>query len=214
MSKIFRDLNKKSLAILGGSKISTKIGLIENLCDKFDKILIGGAMANTFLAGAGYQIGDSLNEKNMEKEAQNLLKKYSNKIIIPEDVIVSNSTDESNPKTLDINSIPNNEKIFDIGPKTRKLYFNEITKTEILLWNGPLGYFEKKPFDNGTNHVASAVKSMNAKKFFSVAGGGDTISALKNSELIDYFSFISTGGGSFLELLRGKSLPGIEILNN
>ena len=214
LSKIFRDLNKKSIAILGGSKVSTKIGLIENLCNKFDKILIGGAMANTFLAGSGHQIGDSLNEKNMEKEAQNLLKKFNNKIIIPEDVIVSNSVDESYPKTLDVKSVPNNEKIYDIGPKTRKLFFNEISKSEILLWNGPLGFFEKRPFDNGTNHVASAVKSMSSKRFFSVAGGGDTISALKNSEFIDYFSFISTGGGSFLELLKGKNLPGIEILNN
>lgn len=102
----------------------------------------------------------------------------------------------------------------DIGPKTRKNFYNLISKSEILLWNGPLGYFEKIPFDNGSNYVASIVKVMHSKKFFSVAGGGDTISCIKNSGFYEFFSFISTGGGAFLELIEGKNLPGIEILNN
>lgn len=215
LSKIFRDSNRKTVAVLGGSKISSKLNIINNLAKKFDKILIGGAMANTFLSAKGIDIGSSMNEIQLENEAKQILQDFSHKIIIPEDVIVTNSEEPNTDTTMNVESLDGPENVIvDIGPKTRKSFFNHILKSEILLWNGPLGFFEKKPFDNGSNYVASVVKVMHSKKFFSVAGGGDTISCIKNSSYYDFFSFISTGGGAFLELIEGKNLPGIEILNN
>ena len=202
-----------SIAVLGGAKISTKIGIIENLTNMFDKVLIGGAMANTFLASQGIKIGKSFNEPKMQQKALGIYKKFKGKIILPEDVIVSDSLDSDNNMSVDVENIKETEIIYDIGPKTRKRFYNEIVKSKKLLWNGPLGFFERKPYDNGTNYVSSVVKSQNSKNFFSVAGGGDTISALKNSKNINYFSFISTGGGAFLEFIEGKNLPGVEILN-
>ena len=215
LSKIFRDSNRKTVAVLGGSKISTKLNLIDNLAKKFDKILIGGAMANTFLSSQGIDVGNSLKEPKLEQEAKQLLNEFKEKIIIPDDVIVVNSDKPDSNLTINVDSLSGSENvIMDIGPKTRKNFYNLISKSEILLWNGPLGYFEKIPFDNGSNYVASIVKVMHSKKFFSVAGGGDTISCIKNSGFYEFFSFISTGGGAFLELIEGKNLPGIEILNN
>ena len=203
-----------SIAVLGGSKISTKIEIIENLSKKFNKLLIGGAMANTFLSAEGYKIGKSLNEPDMISKAKLILKKFKDKIIIPQDVIVVTSEENEQNEAVDVKNISENHIIYDIGPKTRKDFYNQILKHEKLLWNGPLGFFEKKPFDNGTNYVSSIVKNHRNKSFFSIAGGGDTISAMKNSGNMEYFSFISTAGGAFLEFIEGKSLPGIEILNN
>ena len=215
LSKIFRDSNRKTIAVLGGSKVSTKLNLINNLAKKFDQILIGGAMANTFLASQGIDVGNSLKEPKLEQEAKQILNNFKERIIIPEDVIVVNPDKPNSNLTLNVDSLSGSDNvIMDIGPKTRKLFYNLIAKAEILLWNGPLGYFEKIPFDNGSNYVASVVKIMHSKKFFSVAGGGDTISCIKNSGFYEFFSFISTGGGAFLELIEGKILPGIEILNN
>ena len=215
LNYITKNLQKaSSVAVLGGSKISTKIKLVENLSERFNKILIGGAMANTFLSAQGYEIGKSFNEPDMIMQAKSILKKNEEKIIIPQDVIVVNSAEDTFNLAIDIKNINENHIIYDIGPKTRKEYYNLILKHEKLLWNGPLGFFEKKPFDNGTNYVSSIVKSHRNKSFFSVAGGGDTISALKKTGNIEYFSFISTAGGAFLEFVEGKRLPGIEILNN
>lgn len=214
MSKIFASLQANATAILGGSKISTKIGLIENLTKKFEKILIGGAMSNTLIQSLGYEIGKSLTENSYLKQSKEIMTNFKNKIVIPDDVICVSSLDSDDGITRDIKSISKNDIIVDIGPKTRKRFYNEVINSEIILWNGPLGIFEKKPFDNGTNYVASAIKFKNKKKFFSVAGGGDTISALKNSDFYDEFSYVSTGGGAFLEFIEGKKLPGIEILNN
>ena len=214
LNMITKNLSQShSIAILGGAKISTKVAIIESLIKKFNKVLIGGAMANTFIASQGIKIGKSFNEPKMQEKAYAIIKKYNDKIVLPEDAIVSDSENSENYRSVDITRIKDTEIIYDIGPKTRKRFFNEIIKCEKLLWNGPLGFFEKKPFDNGTNYVASIIKSQNSKKFFSAAGGGDTISALKQSSYIGYFSFISTGGGAFLEFIEGKSLPGIEILN-
>ena len=203
----------KSIAVLGGSKISSKIGLIENLLRKFKKLLIGGAMANTFLHAKGLNIGKSFCEPKMTASAKEIIRKYNDRILLPKDVIVVDCEDSEENFSIDVNNVKNNQIIYDIGPKTRKDFYNEIVESTKLLWNGPLGFFEKKPFDNGTNFVSSSIKNLNKNKFFSVAGGGDTISSLKNAETIQYFSFISTGGGAFLEFIEGKTLPGIEILN-
>ena len=215
LNKVVREMQKEnSIAVLGGSKVSTKMKIIENLTKKFNKILIGGAMANTFLASQGINIGKSFSESRMLEKTNLIYKENKDKIILPIDCIVSRSENDESSSAVDNKNVKDDECIFDIGPKTRKIFYNEILRHEKLLWNGPLGYFERKPFDNGTNYVSSIVKKHKSDRFFSIAGGGDTISALKNSGNINNFSFISTGGGAFLEFIEGKSLPGIEILNN
>ena len=171
-------------------------------------------MANTFLASQGINIGKSFCESRMLEKTNLIYKENKDKIILPIDCIVSKSENDESSSAVNSGNIKDDEYIFDIGPKTRKIFYNEILKHEKLLWNGPLGYFERKPFDNGTNYVSSIVNKHKSDRFFSIAGGGDTISALKNSGNINNFSFISTGGGAFLEYIEGKSLPGIEILNN
>ena len=215
LNHVVKEMQKQnSIAVLGGSKISTKMKVIENLSKKFNKILIGGAMANTFLASQGINIGKSFSEFRMLEKTNIIYKQNKDKIILPIDCIVSKSENDEMSSAVDVGNIKGDDLIFDIGPKTRKIFYNEILKHEKLLWNGPLGLFEKKPFDNGTNYVSSIVNKHKSDRFFSIAGGGDTISALKNSGNINNFSFISTGGGAFLEFIEGKSLPGIEILNN
>ena len=214
LNMITRNLQDSySIAILGGSKMSSKIEIIENLLKKFKRILIGGAMANTFLAAKGINVGKSFLENRMIPKALEIIKKGGNKIILPQDVIVTDSPENLDGQNVNVNNVNNNHFIYDIGPKTRKSFFNEIIKSQKILWNGPLGFFEKKPFDNGTNYIASSIKSLANRKIFSAAGGGDTISALKNSGCFDSISFVSTGGGAFLKFIEGKSLPGIEILN-
>ena len=216
MGKLMKglEIDNNSITILGGAKISSKLNIIENLAQKFSKILIGGAMANTFLASKGINIGKSLSEFKMENDALEILNKYDSKIILPEDVILVKSIDDKENFASDVQNINSDMIIVDIGPRTRKRYYNEILKSSSVLWNGPLGLFEKPPFDNGTKYVGSAIKNFKSKRSFSAAGGGDTISCLKQTNVIDYFDFISTGGGAFLELIEGKMLPGIEILNN
>jgi phosphoglycerate kinase len=204
--------NSSTIAVFGGSKISTKLKIVEFYLNKFNKIIFGGAMANTFLKAMEIEIGCSLYEKSMIKIAKEFLEKYSNKILLPDDVIIENKkTNKIEVKPID--TINKEDSIFDIGPKTRLKFYNEIVKTDKLLWNGPLGYYEKKPFDEGTAFVVKAVKNNKNKNFFSVAGGGDTISLLKQNNVFQYFSFISTGGGAFLEFIKGDGLPGLDSLN-
>ena len=204
--------NSSTIAVFGGSKISTKLKIVEFYLNKFSKIIFGGAMANTFLKAMKNEIGCSLYEKSMIKIAKEFLERYSNKILLPDDVIVENKkTKKIEVKPID--TINKEDSIFDIGPKTRLKFYNEIVKSDKLLWNGPLGYYEKKPFDEGTAFVVKAVKNNKNKNFFSVAGGGDTISLLKQTNVFQYFSFISTGGGAFLEFIKGDGLPGLDSLN-
>ena len=204
--------NSSTIAVFGGSKISTKLKIVEFYLNKFSKIIFGGAMANTFLKAMEIEIGCSLYEKSMTKIAKEFLEKFPNKILLPDDVIIENKkTKKIEVKPID--TINKEDSIFDIGPKTRLKFYNEIVKTDKLLWNGPLGYYEKKPFDEGTAFVVKAVKNNKNKNFFSVAGGGDTISLLKQNNVFQYFSFISTGGGAFLEFIKGDGLPGLDSLN-
>ena len=204
--------NSSTIAVFGGSKISTKLKIVEFYLNKFNKIIFGGAMANTFLKAMEIEIGCSLYEKSMTKIAKEFLERFSNKILLPDDVIVENKkTKKIEVKPID--TINKEDSIFDIGPKTRLKFYNEIVKSDKLLWNGPLGYYEKKPFDEGTAFVVKAVKNNKNKNFFSVAGGGDTISLLKQNDVFQYFSFISTGGGAFLEFIKGDGLPGLDSLN-
>ena len=204
--------NSSTIAIFGGSKISTKLKIVDFYLKKFTKVIFGGAMANTFLKAKEIDVGSSLYEKSMVKVAKEFVEKFSDKILLPEDVIIEKKGIKIiEVKPLDM--ISKDDVILDIGPKTRLKFYNEIIKSEKILWNGPLGFYEKKPFDEGTGFVVKAVKNNKNKNFFSVAGGGDTISLLKQVNAFQYFSFISTGGGAFLEFIRGDGLPGLDSLN-
>ena len=205
--------NSSTIAVFGGSKISTKLKIVEFYLNKFSKIIFGGAMANTFLKAMEIEIGCSLYEKSMTKIAKEFLEKFLNKILLPDDVIIENKkTNKIEVKPID--TINKEDSIFDIGPKTRLKFYNEIVKSDKLLWNGPLGYYEKKPFDEGTAFVVKAVKNNKNKNFFSVAGGGDTISILNQSNCFKDFNFVSTGGGAFLEFVQGSNMPGLTSLND
>ncbi len=204
----------EGVAVLGGSKISTKIKLIEFYAKKFSKVLVGGAMANTVLYAKGIDIGASLHEKRMRNFCDDLIKEFKEKILLPIDAIVVDKKNKTSPNVKLIEKIAENEMIVDIGPQSRMLFYNEILKTSTLLWNGPLGLFEQKPFDEGTDYVLKAVRSNKNKNFFSVAGGGDTISILNQLNYFNDFSFVSTGGGAFLEFVQGASMPGLTSLNH
>ena len=206
--------NQDSVAIIGGAKISTKLKLIEYYAQKYSKVIIGGAMANTILKSQDHEIGYSLFEKTMLGYVTEIFKKYKKKILVPSDVIVTNKKIEKKPVVKLVNEVSKKDMIVDIGPQTRMFFFNEIIKTKILLWNGPLGMFETKPFDEGTNYVLKAIKANKNKNFFSVAGGGDTISILNQTNCFEDFSFVSTGGGAFLEFIQGANMPGLISLNN
>jgi phosphoglycerate kinase len=207
--------SETNIAVLGGSKVSTKLKIIDFYANNYSQVLIGGAMANTFLYALGNEIGSSLYEKKMVKTATDLLSIYGDKILLPKDVVVTSKKDQNLTLIKNIDEVEKDDVIMDIGPQTRMSFYNEIIKAENLLWNGPLGYFEKTPFDAGTNYVLKGVKNNKYKNFFSVAGGGDTISLLKKGGFFDCFSFVSTGGGAFLEFIeRGNSLPGLNSLNN
>jgi len=204
----------EGVAVFGGSKISTKIKLIEFYAKKFSKVLVGGAMANTIFYAKGVDIGTSLHEKRMTQFCDDLIKEFKEKILLPIDVIVTNKKFTTSPEVKLIEKIDKNDMIVDIGPQSRMLFYNEVLKTNTLLWNGPLGLFERQPFDEGTEYVLGAVRSNKNKNFFSVAGGGDTISILNKINCFNDFSFVSTGGGAFLQFVQGASMPGLTSLNH
>ena len=202
--------SSNSVAVLGGSKVSTKLHIIEFVLRKFSKVLIGGAMANTFLSAKGIKTGNSMIEKTMIKKAKEILENSDDKLILPDDVVV----DIDNKNTVkDVDKVLSKEQIFDLGPKSRMKYHDIILKSDSILWNGPLGKFEVEPFDAGTKYILGAIKTKKSKNFFSVSGGGDTISMLKKLKYFDDFSYVSTGGGAFLEFIQGSELPGLIYLN-
>ncbi|CAK7193254.1 Phosphoglycerate kinase [Commensalibacter sp. Nvir] len=206
-------------AIIGGSKISTKLDLLSNMISKVDVLVIGGAMANTFLAAQGIEVGKSLQEAEMHDTARDIMEKAQQKnckIILPIDVIVASEL-KNNPetKTVNIVNVPKDQMILDVGPKTVELLNQKLTELKTLVWNGPLGAFEFSPFDKATNAVAQkAAELTKAGVLESIAGGGDTVSALKHAGVIKDISYVSTAGGAFLEWLEGKALPGIIALSN
>lgn len=198
--------------ILGGSKVKDKIGVIENLVNIADYILIGGAMAYTFLKASGIEIGSSLLDEESIDFCKNVLKKYSDKIILPIDSVNAlEISDEVTPRECFINEIKENEIGLDIGYNTVKLFKQYLQKSKTIIWNGPLGYFEIENFSNGTKKICEVLKDIDAKK---IVGGGDTGAAIIEFGYKDSVSFISTGGGSSLEMLEGKKLPGIEIIED
>ena len=200
---------------IGGSKISTKIGVLSNLIKKMQTIVIVGAMANNFIKYKGYNIGKSLFEKNQENLLKNIIKKCETnncQLIIPEDVIVAKSF-ESETKLKSLNKIDDTDLILDIGKNTINKIYNIIDKSKTILWNGPAGYFELDKFSTGSNKIAEKINENTKKKsLISIAGGGDTIAAINKFGCSNGFTYISTAGGGFLELLEGKILPGIKVL--
>jgi len=198
--------NNKSIAILGGAKISTKLGLIDSLSQSMDAVVLGGGIANTCLAAKGFNIGKSLVEPSMLKEAEQLLK--NPKVIIPEIVVVSQSPDQPG-REVAVDKVGENEAIFDISPHYVLQLESIINQAGTILWNGPIGFFEKENFDKGTIQLA---KMIVASKAYSVAGGGDTISAAEKAGVLDKLDYVSTAGGAFLEFIEGRKLPAIEAL--
>ena len=190
--------------------------MIKNLIPKFDNIIIVGGMANNFIEYFGNNVGKSIKENNCNKiveEIISLSNKEKCKIIYPEDVIVSKDFNGSYQRK-ELTEILSDEMILDIGPKTIKKITNIIDNSKTILWNGPAGYFENPNFANGSIHIAKKIIENNkANRIFSVAGGGDTVSLLKNLDVVNNFNFVSTAGGAFLEYLEGKNLPGITALN-
>jgi len=204
-------------AIVGGSKISSKIDLLYSLTEKADYIFIGGGMANTFLYAKGFNVGTSLCEKDLKKKALEILKhaeEKGSKIILPVDAAVADSLGQGkNSEILNIEKIPSGKMILDIGTQTVVQWNEIISKCRTIIWNGPVGAFEHPPFDNGSVALARSVAYFTSNNNLnSVAGGGDTVALLVASGLRDSFSYISTAGGAFLEWLEGKNLPGIQAL--
>lgn len=200
------------MAIVGGAKVSTKLPLLKNLLPKVDFLVIGGAMANTFLAAKGYDVGASLYEPDLMEVSLELMR--GEKVLLPLDVVVAESLEDSkNHHNRDLSSIGSTEKIFDIGPATIAHILKTMKRCHTLLWNGPLGVFEVSPFDYGTNVVAQGAVHLTAEgTLLSIAGGGDTVAALNHAGVLNDFSYVSSAGGAFLEWLEGKPLPGIKAL--
>ena len=207
LTKVKED-SKSSLAILGGAKISTKLGLIDSLSNSMDKIILGGGIANTCIAAMGYEVGTSLVEESMLSEAKKLVD--NPKIIIPKEVLVSENPDKPGRITT-VDSILKNEAIFDISPSSLIDLEPFIKNAGTILWNGPMGFFEKENYDKGTIGIANMIIS---SKGFSVAGGGDTISAANKAGVLGELGYVSTAGGAFLEFMEGKKLPALQALEN
>jgi phosphoglycerate kinase len=202
------------VVVLGGSKVSDKLGVINNLISKVDKLLIGGGMAFTFLKAQGFEVGDSLLEVDRIDEVKQLIKTAQEKnveIVLPVDVLISKELDGSAPvSVVDAHQIPVGQKGLDIGPKTSELFATKIRDAKTVVWNGPMGVFEVNAFASGTKTVAQALANSDA---YSVVGGGDSAAAIRLLGLDESkFDHISTGGGASLELLEGKVLPGLAVL--
>ncbi|MGP0091481.1 MAG: phosphoglycerate kinase [Xanthobacteraceae bacterium] len=204
-------------AIVGGAKISTKLDLIGNLLEKVDVLIIGGAMANTFLAAQGKNVGKSLCEHDLIPTAQEIIAKAKQKgrfLVLPVDAVVAEKFEALAPsRAVDIDQVGPRDIILDIGPRSIEQVIATLGRVKTLVWNGPFGAFELKPFDNGTVKVAQAAAALTqAGKLVTVAGGGDTVAALNAAGVGERFTYVSTAGGAFLEWLEGKVLPGVEAL--
>ena len=215
LQKVTTDIKKPITCIIGGSKISSKIGIIENLIPKFDNIVFVGGMANNILNFKKISIGKSLHEKNCDKIIKKIFdesKKNSCKITYPEDVVIGKEL-QGKPIVKNLAEITDDDMILDIGPKTIKKIDDLINTSKTILWNGPAGYFENPNFANGSYEIAkSIVKNFRSNSIYSVAGGGDTIAVINKIKALKDFNFVSTAGGAFLEYLEGKTLPGISAL--
>jgi phosphoglycerate kinase len=213
LNKIMEKPAHPVVAIIGGSKVSTKLALLESLVKKVDALIIGGGIANTFLAAEGYTVGRSLHEPDLIDEAERLTQEAKTRnaeIPLPIDVVVAERLSENTEASVRlVSQIDDNEKIFDIGPDTIKNFITVIKKAKTILWNGPVGAFEIDEFGKGTQALAKAIAE---SKAFKVAGGGDTLAAIEKYNIASKIDYISTGGGAFLTVLEGKQLPVITAL--
>lgn len=217
LSKVLASPARPLMAIVGGSKISTKLELLGNLTERVDTLVIGGAMANTFLLAQGHRVGKSLVEREMLDTARTILKDASSRnceIILPEDVVVARSfTPHAACEIVGVNAVPDDAMILDVGPESYVKLHQAVCASQSLVWNGPLGAYETLPFDSATTMLARLVaKCSRAGTLHSVAGGGDTVAALAHAGVSRELSYLSTAGGAFLEWLEGKELPGIAAL--
>jgi len=200
------------VAIIGGAKISDKIGVIRNLLTKVDCLLIGGGMANTFLAAQGYEMGDSLVEADSLDVARQLMEAGKGKLVLPVDGVIADAfSADANYKVVPVDEIEPGWRMLDIGPESVKLFGQEIAGAKTIVWNGPMGVFELPPFATGTTAIAQMLAESGA---VTIIGGGDSVAAIQQAGLSDKMSHISTGGGASLEMLEGKTLPGLAALDD
>ena len=210
LDKVLEDPERPFVAILGGAKVSDKLGVIESLLGTADTLLIGGAMGFTFFRALGYEVGDSLVEDDYLEEAKRLVEEAGDRLVLPVDVVVADAMEEdAESETVAVNGIPSGKMGLDIGPETVALFEGHISGASTIFWNGPMGVFEIDAFAKGTEGVARAVAESGAT---SVVGGGDSVAAVNKLGLEDRMSHISTGGGASLEYVEGKELPGIAVL--
>ncbi|MBL4659827.1 MAG: phosphoglycerate kinase [Alcanivoracaceae bacterium] len=202
------------LAIVGGSKVSSKLTVLESLSEKVDQLIVGGGIANTFLAASGFPVGKSLYEEALLADAKQLLdlaRQRGSAIPLPVDVRVAKEFSAAVPAEIKaVNKVATDDMILDIGPQTEKIYIQVLQQAKTIVWNGPVGVFEFAEFNHGTKHLAQAIAGSSA---FSIAGGGDTLAAIDQLGISKQISYVSTGGGAFLEFLEGRTLPAVEILN-
>jgi phosphoglycerate kinase len=201
LEKALANPKRPFVAIVGGSKVSTKLSVLGELAKKVDSLIVGGGIANTFLLAAGKPIGKSLAEPDLAGEAKRIMKRT--RVPLPSDVVVENG------KTKSVEAVTKDDAILDIGPDTAKAFAASLKKAGTIVWNGPVGVFEKEPFAKGTQALARAVASSDA---FSIAGGGDTVAAINKFKVDKRIDYISTAGGAFLEFLEGKKLPAVAAL--
>ncbi|MDO5483479.1 MAG: phosphoglycerate kinase [Desulfovibrionaceae bacterium] len=213
-AKVLDNPARPLAAVIGGSKVSTKLGLLDNLLHKVDCLIVGGGIANTFLAAAGYAVGTSLYEQDLIPEAKKIMeaaKSLGKQLPLPVDVVTAKALAPGQTATVhDAANVPADEMILDIGPKTVALYADILAKAATVVWNGPVGAFETEPFGAGTKALAEALAASDA---FVVVGGGDSVAAVEGYGLADKMGYISTGGGASLELLEGKLLPSVAALD-
>lgn len=216
LRKVSEAPEKPYAVVLGGSKVSDKLGVIEALAPRVDNLIIGGGMCFTFLAAKGYEVGGSLLQEDMIDTCKDLLERFGDVIALPTDVVVAERFDkDADHRTVDLNSIPEGWMGLDIGPESVKAFAEVLSKSKTVFWNGPMGVFEFPAFAEGTRGVAQAIIDATAASAFSVVGGGDSAAAVRTLGLNEEgFSHISTGGGASLEFLEGKELPGVSVLES
>ena len=218
IDKVLNNSEKPVLAILGGAKVSSKITVIENILDKVDHLILGGGMSFTFIKAHGGKIGNSICEDDKMELALDILKQAKEKgvtVHIPVDVVVADKfSNDANTQICDINNIPDGWEGVDAGPKSIALFDEVVNKCKTILWNGPLGVFEMEKFAAGTIALGHSIEKATKNGAFSLVGGGDSVAAVKQFGFEDKVSYVSTGGGAMLEMLEGKSLPGIDAILN
>jgi phosphoglycerate kinase len=217
LAKVLDAPQRPVAAIVGGAKVSTKLDLLSNLVAKVNVLIIGGGMANTFLAAQGKPVGKSLCEHDLAATAREILSKAKAKgceIVLPVDAVVAMNFEALAPsRAVALDDVGGSDMILDIGPRSIEQVISVLARIKTLVWNGPFGAFEQEPFDTGTIEVAEAAAELTeAHKLVSVAGGGDTVAALNAAGVADRFTYVSTAGGAFLEWMEGKALPGVEVL--